>query len=62
MCGICHQHPCDSRCPNAPETNVACFCEGCDDPIKDGEWAYEFYENYYFCENCVEKMHKKVRI
>lgn len=53
MCEVCRQHPCDSRCPNAPEEPVYGVCEACGDYIYVGD---EFYQIglHDFCVSCVE--------
>lgn len=53
MCEICHQTPCDCRCPNASEPIVG-ECEECGSDIRSD---YEFWkdenENLFCSEECV---------
>lgn len=54
MCDICWSTPCLSRCPNAPEPELAVFaeCDNCGEDILDGEDYYEVGD-MKFCELCV---------
>lgn len=42
MCSICHQTPCDSRCPNYMPPKAAYYCSICGEGIYEGE---EYIEN-----------------
>ena len=52
MCSICHQNPCPSACPNAPDPAVFAECENCGEDILEGDDYYEIDE-HKFCEECV---------
>lgn len=54
MCDVCMQHPCDQRCPNAPEPPVVFVCSGCGHDILDGDDYWDIFGEQ-FCETCIEK-------
>lgn len=42
MCSICHQTPCNSRCPNYISSKATHYCSICGEGIYEGE---EYIEN-----------------
>lgn len=56
MCDVCLKSPCDSRCPNAPETPVACTCDNCGEPIRIGDEYYREAGGENLCMSCVDNM------
>ena len=61
MCKICLTHPCDSRCPNAPEPPIYARCSMCEKPIYDGDDYYEI-DDYNYCESCVRDCWKTAEV
>ncbi len=57
MCEICLKHPCDNRCPNAPEPKTVFICSGCGEEIKEG---YDYWDilGEQFCEDCIGSMRR----
>lgn len=55
MCEICRQTPCNSRCPNAPETEPVEKCLKCGDGIYQGDGYFDGPDGP-ICENCMEDM------
>ena len=53
MCDICTKHPCDYRCPNAPEPPLFAECEECGAEIHDGDEYYAVGDHKY-CVDCVD--------
>lgn len=53
MCEECRHYPCLSACPNAPEPELVCFCDECEEGIFAGETLYEVGGHKY-CENCID--------
>ena len=54
MCQECRQHPCDPRCPNAPEPKAVCRCDNCGGKIYDGDTMWKF-DIGIVCEECVDR-------
>lgn len=52
-CDVCLQHPCHSRCPNAPEPPAVFVCSGCGHDIHEGE-DYWNVMGEQFCERCID--------
>lgn len=61
MCELCRRHPCDSRCPNAPEPEIFDHCVACGSPIFDGDDYYEI-DGEPRCEFCVENARKTANV
>jgi hypothetical protein len=57
MCEICHQFPCDSRCPNATEAPVVFVCSGCGKNIHEGDDYWEIMGEQW-CEKCIKHAHR----
>jgi hypothetical protein len=53
MCDVCLKHPCDARCPNAPEPPSVFVCSGCGDSIHDGEYYWDIMGEQW-CEECID--------
>lgn len=53
MCDVCLRHPCDARCPNAPEPPTVFVCSGCGDSIYDGEKYWDIMGEQW-CEECID--------
>ncbi len=51
MCSICHQSPCDGRCPNAPDPPTVHTCKHCSEPIVVGD-AYVEMDGEQYHEEC----------
>ena len=51
MCAICHQTPCNYRCPNA-EDRATVVCEHCGTKLYPGEDAYDI-EGAVICDECL---------
>ncbi len=61
MCDCCRRSPCDSRCPNAPESPVYAHCDECGCVIRDGDDYYTIGGGVY-CENCIEDARKEAEV
>lgn len=58
MCAICHQSPCDCRCPNAPEPAALYTCAECGEGILQGdEYVEENGKKYHI--DCLDGMNIK---
>lgn len=55
MCSICHQHLCDTRCPNAPESVPVEICNDCGCEIYEGDKFYNGNDST-ICKDCMEDM------
>lgn len=53
MCRECLQHPCDSRCPNAPQPKIVTYCYECGSEICEGEEYYQIGKEN-ICSDCVK--------
>ena len=56
MCNECHQSPCDTRCPNAPEPPIIHTCDECHEPVRAGDIYFEERGGEILCQTCVENM------
>ena len=54
MCDVCLKHPCDPRCPNAPDPPMVFICSGCGEPIRDGDDYYEIMGEQW-CQSCIDE-------
>ena len=54
MCELCRQHPCSSRCPNAPDPPAVFICSGCGQEIYEGEDYWDIMGEQ-FCEDCIDE-------
>lgn len=61
MCDVCRQHPCDSRCPNAPEPPLFGRCVNCGYKIYDGNEYYDI-DGDIWCEDCIDERHKTAEV
>lgn len=52
MCDVCHQHPCDPKCPNAPEPKIFAYCDECNGEIYEGE-MYVSIAGKTYCGFCI---------
>lgn len=52
MCDVCRRSPCDSRCPNAPDSPKFGVCSVCDADILDGDDYYNI-DGEYWCADCI---------
>jgi hypothetical protein len=56
MCDFCRQHPCDVRCPNAPEpAEIELDC-GC--TIEEGDFYYDI-NDFTICEDCLRNTRRE---
>ena len=53
MCELCHQSPCNPRCPNAPEPPAVYVCSGCGENIYSGDNYWDIMGEQ-FCEACID--------
>lgn len=53
MYSICLKNPCDSRCPNAPESKPIEICSECGEGIYEGD---EYFDSFSgpICKECME--------
>lgn len=52
MCSVCLTHPCDDRCPSAPEPQSALICAFCAEGIMEWEEYVEIKGRPYH-EECL---------
>lgn len=58
MCEICRNHPCLSRCPNAPEPKIMGFCLQCSEELReDYEYSKDNEGNKFCSDECAIKYH-----
>lgn len=60
MCEICHQRPCDERCPNKT-LKVISHCVECGEPIYEGDEYYMMFDEEPVCCDCAEYYIRKFR-
>lgn len=55
MCSVCHQSPCDARCPNAPLPKAMSTCPCCNEGIMLDE-EYATIDGVEYHVDCLEEM------
>ena len=53
MCAACNSTPCDSRCPNADQPEVAYICIKCKGDIYVGDKYFQ-HRKGKICEECMD--------
>lgn len=60
MCEICHQRPCDERCPNKT-LKVISHCVECGEPIYEGDEYYLMGDADAVCYDCLQYYARRFR-